>query len=88
MIQKTADRALKKLRFTRFRIFNFTFNIVISVNFLVKAQKLQLFYYPDGLMVKLSGSHALPNACIGSNPAWATQTFFFFLDTAIGNGHH
>ena len=58
---------------------NFQFHFYLSVNVLVKAQKPQLCYYPDGMMVKLSVSQALANACTGSNPAWATQTFFSWI---------
>lgn len=43
---------------------------VICENVLVKMQKLQLCYYPDGLMVNL-----VPTACTGSYPAKATYLF-------------
>ena len=40
-----------------------------------KPTTMLLSRWYDGF--KLSVSQVLPNVCTGSNPAWATQTFFF-----------
>ena len=45
----------------------------MSKNVLIKAQKPQLCYCPDGLLVKLSTFHTERPA---SNPTWANFLFF------------
>ena len=53
-IQKPADRAEETKTFTN-HFFQFHFRYqVISENALIKTQKPQLCYYPDGVLVKLS----------------------------------
>ena len=59
---------------------NFQFHFhsqVISENVLVKTQKPQVCYCPDGLMVKLSVSQLLPNACTEFKSSWGHTDIFF-----------
>ena len=55
---------------------------VMAKNVLIKTQKPQPCYCPDGQMAKLSVSQVESIACMGSNPVWANypsfpQTFFY-----------
>ena len=62
-----------------FQIFQFHFYCrVISENVLVKTQKPEPCYCPDGLVVKLSDFQVMSNACTGSNPAWTNFSQLFF----------
>ena len=52
---------------------------VISKNILVKTQKPQPCYCPNGLVAKVSVCQALPNESTDSNPAWANFFLNFFF---------
>ena len=76
MLQNMIQKKKKKKKNLTFQ-FNFYYR-VISVNVLDKTQypptTVVLSRWPDGLS---SVSQALPNACTGLNPAWATNFFFW-----------
>ena len=48
----------------------------MSENVLIKTLKPQLCCFPDGLLVKFWVYQAMPNAYIGSSPAWGNFAFF------------
>ena len=77
-IQTQADRhGIRKLRLFTFQNFQFHFhNQVISEIVLTKTQKLQLWYCPDGLLVKLCVSEVEGPS---SNPACAIFLLYFFF---------
>ena len=65
---------------------NFQFHFhcrVLSENALVKTQKPQPCYCPDGVMVKPRDFQAMSNESTGSNPTWAN---FFPTSFLTGNG--